>query len=168
MCILLLFHHNYDLLFSMTQDLQSHRRSSFSSSASDNSQLQTRRVEFAYSFVGMHCIFDQCKAAGKLSLKKKSEPIIWLFQISYQHEVAYIRRLIVNSAVMVVKFGHMSSDLLAYGASDGTLTVCNVSEPSSSVKQLLGHSKDVTGWIGWYCFFVFYTVSSPNHNFKDC
>ncbi|XP_004150062.1 WD repeat-containing protein 13 isoform X1 [Cucumis sativus] len=92
-----------------SKDLQSHRRSSFSSSASDNSQLQTRRVEFAYSFVGMHCIFDQCKAA-----------------------------------VMVVKFGHMSSDLLAYGASDGTLTVCNVSEPSSSVKQLLGHSKDVT------------------------
>lgn len=73
--------------------------------------------------------------------------------LSTHKEVVYIRRLIVNSAVMVVKFGHMSSDLLAFGASDGTLTVCNVSEPSSSVKQLVGHSKDVTGWIGWYCFF---------------
>lgn len=95
--------------WSSSKDLQSHRRSSFSSSTSDNSQLHTRKVEFAYSFVGMHCIFDQCRAA-----------------------------------VTVVKFGHMSSDLLAYGASDGTLTVCNVSEPSSTVKQLLGHSKDVT------------------------
>lgn len=64
--------------------------------------------------------------------------------LSTHKEVVYIRRLIVNSAVMVVKFGHMSSDLLAFGASDGTLTVCNVSEPSSSVKQLVGHSKDVT------------------------
>lgn len=74
--------------------------------------------------------------------------------------MVYVSNVIVNSAVTVVKFGHMSSDLLAYGASDGTLTVCNVSEPSSTVKQLLGHSKDVTGWTGWYCFVVFYTVSS--------
>ena len=55
-------------------------------------------------------------------------------------------------AVTVLKFGHMSSDLLAYGASDGTLTVCTVSEQPSVIKQLKGHSKDVTGWIYWYCF----------------
>lgn len=95
--------------WSSIKDLQSQRRSSFSSNASDNSQLHTRRTEFAYSFVGMHCIFDQCKVA-----------------------------------VTVLKFGHMSSDLLAYGAADGSLTVCNVSEPSSTVKHLLGHSKDLT------------------------
>ncbi|KAK9677826.1 hypothetical protein RND81_11G170100 [Saponaria officinalis] len=47
-------------------------------------------------------------------------------------------------AVTVLKFGHMSSDLLAYGAADGSLTVCSASESPSVTKQLLGHSKDVT------------------------
>lgn len=51
----------------------------------------------------------------------------------------------------MLKFGHMSSDLLAYGASDGTLTVCSVSENPSVIKQLNGHSKDVTGWIDCLC-----------------
>ncbi|CAK9142055.1 unnamed protein product [Ilex paraguariensis] len=36
---------------------------SFSSNASD-SDYPRRRSEPAYSFVGMHCIFDQCKAMG--------------------------------------------------------------------------------------------------------
>lgn len=52
----------------------------------------------------------------------------------------------------------MSSDLLAYGASDGTLTVCSVSENPSVIKQLNGHSKDVTGWIDCLCFFVLYLI----------
>lgn len=47
-------------------------------------------------------------------------------------------------AVTVLKFGHMSSDLLAYGASDGSLTVCTVSQPPSTITQLRGHSKDIT------------------------
>lgn len=68
-----------------------------------------RKAEPAYSFVGMHCIFDECK-----------------------------------SMVTVIKFGHMSSDILAYGATDGTITVCTVSEPPSVMKKLTGHSKDVT------------------------
>lgn len=59
----------------------------------------------------------------------------------------------VLSAVTVLKFGHKSSDLLAYGASDGTLTVCTVYEPPSVTKILEGHSKDVTGSINWYRFF---------------
>ncbi|KAF6154014.1 hypothetical protein GIB67_026668 [Kingdonia uniflora] len=84
----------------------SSHRTSFSSTDTDR---PLRRVEHAYSFVGMHCIFDNCKAS-----------------------------------VTVLKFGHMSSDLLAYGASDGTLTVCTVSEPPSIGKTLRGHSKDVT------------------------
>ncbi|RDX93996.1 WD repeat-containing protein 13, partial [Mucuna pruriens] len=84
-------------------------RSSFGSNLSDSDRPRQRGVEAAYSFVGMHCIFDQCKAS-----------------------------------VTVLKFGHMSSDLLAYGASDGTLTVCSVSEKPSVLKQLNGHSKDVT------------------------
>ncbi|XP_043709473.1 WD repeat-containing protein 13 [Telopea speciosissima] len=83
-------------------------RTSFSSSTSDSERVRYK-VEPAYSFVGMHCIFDNCKAS-----------------------------------VTVLKFGHMSSDLLAYGASDGTLTVCTVSQPPSIIKQLRGHSKDVT------------------------
>ncbi|XP_052192899.1 uncharacterized protein LOC127801641 [Diospyros lotus] len=81
---------------------------SFGSNASDVDHPR-KRAEPGYSFVGMHCVFDQCKAM-----------------------------------VTVVKFGHMSSDLLAYGASDGTLTVCTVSQPHSVIKQLVGHSKDVT------------------------
>lgn len=90
-------------------NLDSSRRTSFSSNASDTDRPRQRGTEPAYSFVGMHCIFDQCKAS-----------------------------------VTVLKFGHMSSDLLAYGASDGTLTVCSVSEPPSVLKELKGHSKDVT------------------------
>ncbi|KAH9611628.1 hypothetical protein KSS87_010322 [Heliosperma pusillum] len=86
-------------------------RTSFSSSTSDYERYDRprKKAEPAYSFVGMHCIFDQCKFA-----------------------------------VTVLKFGHMSSDLLAYGAADGSLTVCSVSESPSVTKQLLGHSKDVT------------------------
>ncbi|KAL7206781.1 hypothetical protein ACSBR2_019483 [Camellia fascicularis] len=84
---------------------------SFSSKASNasDSDHPRRKAEPGYSFVGMHCIFDQCKAM-----------------------------------VTVVKFGQMSSDLLAYGASDGTLTVCTVSDPPAVLNQLIGHSKDVT------------------------
>ncbi|KAM5548721.1 hypothetical protein ABKV19_000234 [Rosa sericea] len=84
-------------------------RRSFGSSTSDNDRPRRRGEQPAYSFVGMHCIFDQCRAS-----------------------------------VTVLKFGHMSSDLLAYGASDGTLTVCTVSDPPSILKHLNGHSKDVT------------------------
>lgn len=64
--------------------------------------------------------------------------------------------LFTSNAVTVLKFGHMSSDILAYGASDGSLTVCSLSEEPSLLKQLTGHSKDVTGSIDWYCFlFIF-------------
>ncbi|MQL92459.1 hypothetical protein Taro_025073 [Colocasia esculenta] len=90
----------------VNQDLG--HRSSFSSTASDLGHLASFD-EPAYSFVGMHCIFDSCKAS-----------------------------------VTILKFGHMSSDLLAYGASDGSLTVCHVSETPSIFLQLRGHSKDVT------------------------
>ncbi|XP_068648313.1 uncharacterized protein [Aristolochia californica] len=83
-------------------------RTSFGSSTSD-ADRPLRFFQPAYSFVGMHCIFDNCKAS-----------------------------------VTVLKFGHMSSDLLAYGASDGSLTVCTVSQPPSILQQLRGHSKDVT------------------------
>ncbi|KAK4258587.1 hypothetical protein QN277_005022 [Acacia crassicarpa] len=99
---------------SSARDLQranqlSGHRTSFGSSVSDKDHPRQRDVEPAYSFVGMHCVFDQSKAS-----------------------------------VTVLKFGHMRSDLLAYGASDGTLTVCTVSEEPSVLKQLHGHSKDVT------------------------
>ncbi|KAL3843423.1 hypothetical protein ACJIZ3_000826 [Penstemon smallii] len=81
---------------------------SVSSNASDIYRPH-KKGEPAYSFIGMHCIFDQCKAM-----------------------------------VTVIKFGHMSSDLLAYGSSDGSLTVCSVSTPPTILKQLTGHTKDVT------------------------
>lgn len=87
-------------------NLSSDHRSSFSSNDSGH---QFQFVQPAYSFVGMHCIFDNCKAS-----------------------------------VTIIKFGHMSSDLLAYGASDGSLTVCHVSEPPSVIQYLKGHSKAIT------------------------
>lgn len=51
------------------QDLQSgnlasSHRNSFGSSVSDNDRPRYRGVEPAYSFVGMHCVFDHCKASG--------------------------------------------------------------------------------------------------------
>ncbi|CAN0910521.1 WD repeat-containing protein 13 [Linum grandiflorum] len=61
-----------------------------------------RRPEPAYSFVGMHCIFDQSKAAG-----------------------TFFPRYLLT----VLKFGKRSSDL---------------NQPPSVLKQLNGHSKDVT------------------------
>lgn len=60
--------------------------------------------------------------------------------------------LLLN-AVTVIKFGHMSSDVLAYGATYGTITVCSVSDPPSIMNKLTGHSKDVTGLINWYWLF---------------
>jgi hypothetical protein len=116
--------------FTSSRDLRSvnqvsSRRASFSSSLSDGDNSYRRGgVEHAYSFVGMHCIFDQCK-----------------------------------SSVTVLKFGHMSSDILAYGASDGSLTVCSLLEEPSVLKQLTGHSKDVTGSIDWYCYFCLFCIS---------
>lgn len=68
--------------------------------------------------------------------------------------------LCISFVVTVLKFGHMSSDLLAYGASDGTLTVCSLSEEPSVLKQLTGHSKDVTGSFHSYCFL--FSVSCVN------
>ncbi|KAL4581309.1 hypothetical protein LXL04_017520 [Taraxacum kok-saghyz] len=85
------------------------RTNSILSNISEKTDQSRRKTEPAYSFVGMHCIFDECK-----------------------------------SMVTVIKFGHMSSDILAFGANDGTLTVCSVSEPPSVMKKLSGHSKDVT------------------------
>ncbi|CAA3017733.1 WD repeat-containing 13 [Olea europaea subsp. europaea] len=51
---------------------------------------------------------------------------------------------LIMITITVIKFGHMSSDLLAYGASDGSLTVCTVSTSPAVLKQLTGHTKDVT------------------------
>ncbi|XWS62742.1 hypothetical protein CRYUN_Cryun06bG0037000 [Craigia yunnanensis] len=61
----------------------------------------------------------------------------WVMDFNSTSTLPFVR-------VTVLKFGHMSSDLLAYGASDGTLTVCAVSNPPSVIKQLKGHLKDVT------------------------
>ncbi|KAJ9551738.1 hypothetical protein OSB04_015783 [Centaurea solstitialis] len=98
--------------WSVSKDTRASQTLSHTNSVGSNTSdtdRPRRKTEPAYSFVGMHCIFDQCRAM-----------------------------------VSVIKFGHMSSDILAYGATDGTLTVCTVSEPPSILKQLSGHSKDVT------------------------
>ncbi|XBI29382.1 hypothetical protein VPH35_053376 [Triticum aestivum] len=79
------------------------------SSKHSEPERHVRFAEPAYSFVGMHCIFDNCKAS-----------------------------------VTVLQFGRTNSDLLAYGSSDGSLTVCQVSEPPSVLQKLTGHSKDIT------------------------
>ncbi|KAM0894978.1 hypothetical protein ACQ4PT_024137 [Festuca glaucescens] len=79
------------------------------SSKQSEPERHVRFAEPAYSFVGMHCIFDNCKAS-----------------------------------VTILKFGRASSDVLAYGSSDGSLTVCQVSDPPSVLQKLIGHSKDIT------------------------
>uniref|UniRef100_A0ACD5VTK3 Uncharacterized protein n=1 Tax=Avena sativa TaxID=4498 RepID=A0ACD5VTK3_AVESA len=79
------------------------------SSKQSEPERHVRFAEPAYSFVGMHCIFDNCK-----------------------------------SSVTILKFGRANSDVLAYGSSDGTLTVCQVSDPPSVLQKLVGHSKDIT------------------------
>lgn len=84
-----------------------YERGSWSSSRSmAMSEAQEIPSEPGYSFVGMHCIFDECKAS-----------------------------------VNIVKFGHMSSELLAFGASNGLITLCSVPE---IVHRMTGHSKEVT------------------------
>ncbi|KQK10023.1 hypothetical protein BRADI_2g51580v3 [Brachypodium distachyon] len=99
--------------WSSLRDLRSNsgilsRTASVSSKQSD-SERHVRFAEPAYSFVGMHCIFDNCKAS-----------------------------------VTILKFGRANSDLLAYGSADGSLTVCQVSDPPSVLQKLIGHSKDIT------------------------
>ncbi|KAG0539631.1 hypothetical protein BDA96_03G339000 [Sorghum bicolor] len=99
--------------WSYLRDLRSNsgvlsRTLSIGSKHSDT-ERHVRFAEPAYSFVGMHCIFDNCKAS-----------------------------------VTILKFGRASSDLLAYGAADGSLTVCQVSEPPSVLQKMIGHSKNIT------------------------
>lgn len=53
----------------------------------------------------------------------------------------------ITLAVTILKFGHRVSNLLAYGASDGSLSVCDVSKVQSMPQQMKGHTKDITGWI---------------------
>lgn len=75
--------------FFFSQDLQSgnpgsSRRTSFSSNASDNDHPRQRGAEPAYSFIGMHCIFDQCKASGNYS---SSTSLNWLYCSSHKVEL---------------------------------------------------------------------------------
>jgi WD40 repeat protein len=93
-----------------------YERGSWSSSrggAVSESGAQEILSEPGYSFVGMHCVFDECKAS-----------------------------------VNIVKFGHMSSDLLAFGASNGLITVCSVVHPPQILHRMSGHTKEVTD-IDW-------------------
>lgn len=49
-----------------------------------------------------------------------------------------------KSSVNVVRFGHRSSELLGFGASDGRLAICTVADPPRMLYKLEGHSKSVT------------------------
>lgn len=98
--------------WSSSKDLRVNSSISLRSNITSNMGESNRRfpsVEPAYSFVGMHCIFDSCK-----------------------------------SSVTILKFGHRVSNLLAYGASDGSLFVCDVSKVQSMPQQMKGHTKDIT------------------------
>ena len=94
-----------------------YERGSWSSSRGGGTVSESGFAEFptepGYSFVGMHCVFDECKAS-----------------------------------VNVVKFGHMSSDLLAYAASDGLITLCSTLQPPQILHRMKGHTKEVTD-IDW-------------------
>ncbi|XP_024520525.1 WD repeat-containing protein 13 [Selaginella moellendorffii] len=49
-----------------------------------------------------------------------------------------------KASVNVVRFGNLSSDLLAFGAADGTLTVCSLEGSPRVLHLLRGHSKEIT------------------------
>lgn len=49
-----------------------------------------------------------------------------------------------KSSVNVVRFGHRSSELLGFGASDGRIAVCTVMDPPGILHHLEGHSKSIT------------------------
>ncbi|KAG6552011.1 hypothetical protein Mapa_006317 [Marchantia paleacea] len=82
-------------------------RTSFGSAT--ESETLSYQHEPGYSFVGMHCIFDDIKAS-----------------------------------VNVLRFGHLSSDLLAFGAADGSLVICSVAQPPRILHHLKGHTKEIT------------------------
>ena len=92
----------------------------------------------------MHCIFDHCKVAGDY-LSSIYSNCIDHCKVAGDYNGNSNSCLLILFTVTVLKFGHMSSNLLAYGAADGSLTVCSVSDPPTVTKQLIGHSKDVTG-----------------------
>ncbi|KAL0760092.1 hypothetical protein Bca101_076242 [Brassica carinata] len=100
-------------------------------------------------------LFSHCKI-GDLLLFNASVVDGYLHQVPLSHQFdaesfsssrVSSRRLSFSSSlsdgdhsfrrggVTVLKFGHMSSDLLAYGASDGTLTVCSLSEEPSVLER---------------------------------
>ncbi|KAL0656556.1 hypothetical protein Bca4012_077140 [Brassica carinata] len=64
-----------------------------------------------------------------------------------------------KSSVTVLKFGHMSSDLLAYGASDGTLTVCSLSDEPSVLKRQATQKIRFTRIVS-FCLFLPATLNS--------
>ncbi|KAL2632123.1 hypothetical protein R1flu_016809 [Riccia fluitans] len=82
-------------------------RTSFGSAG--ESETLNFHHEPGYSFVGMHCIFDDIKAS-----------------------------------VNVLRFGHLSSELLAFGAADGSLVICSVAQPPRILHHLMGHTKEIT------------------------
>lgn len=55
-------------------------------------------------------------------------------------------------AVNVVRFGHRSSELLGFGASDGRIAVCTVMDPPGILHHLEGHSKSITGKLFIFLF----------------
>ncbi|CAN6873284.1 unnamed protein product, partial [Brassica oleracea] len=99
--------------FSSSRDLRSanqvsSRRLSFSSSLSDGDHSFRRGgggFEHAYSFLGMHCIFNQCKSSG-IFLHLVLDLIDLVCDFSSWNDSSLFR---VSYVVTVLKFGHMSS-----------------------------------------------------------
>ncbi|CAF1976142.1 unnamed protein product [Brassica napus] len=99
--------------FSSSRDLRSanqvsSRRLSFSSSLSDGDHSFRRGgggFEHAYSFLGMHCIFNQCKSSG-IFLHLVLDLIDLVCDFSSWNDSSLF---CVSYVVTVLKFGHMSS-----------------------------------------------------------
>ncbi|CAN6908210.1 unnamed protein product, partial [Brassica oleracea] len=98
--------------FSSSRDLRSanqvsSRRLSFSSSLSDGDHSFRRGgggFEHAYSFLGMHCIFNQCKSSG-IFLHLVLDLIDLVCDFSSWNDSSLF---CVSYVVTVLKFGHMS------------------------------------------------------------
>lgn len=103
---------------SFLQELQcgniaSSHRNSFSSTASDSDRPRFQIVEPPYSFVGMHCVFDQSKASGTyflfylytLSLHTSSK--MWVFFFEVQTWLVLLQSRFWSSVTWTLIYLHM-------------------------------------------------------------
>ncbi|KAG6761566.1 hypothetical protein POTOM_034794 [Populus tomentosa] len=104
------------------------RRTSSSSTASDNDSLRRQGPEPGDSFVGMHCIFDQCKAAG-ISLRYQHTLLSCPFMFSDVSEPPSVIKKLEGHSKDVTDFDFSSNNqYIASAFMDKTVRVWELSK----------------------------------------